>query len=913
MTVCTVCRVAPLGGKDRFCFHCGARLRKLTLELPSLLVIDAERARQQVLWVEGRLVNAGQFPDRAHVLTPDVPWVQVFGETDGPAPDGGWELLPGAGTPVRLRVHIPGALPDDSPGPRRITLHARGEQDGEGRDDAQATLQLQKPPQALITWTDGADYCVDDGPAEVRGDLVVAEPWPAPLEVQSAVRWAEASLVPGEPARVSARIRGDALTTELGDGRPASVPLLLQMRFPGLEGWWEVSADLALRWPPLLVVFDEERKPAADGGISWRLPSGRRWRLALKFENRGGMDLVVRGAALEPELSSIYPLQRLPSEDAPWILGPGASRIITVLVDLPDEPVTIETSLRVTTSMSSQPELLVRLRVEAYHVPDFAGWVGIDFGTTSSCVSVWRQGAARPETGMLFGGYRVAGSSPIATDILPSSIRYRSRPAAHLRTWEIGARSRLAPGDVVLHSIKRHLGSDASLAVRYVDQQEDGELSPVEVAADIIEQLVLDAEARLQRRIRHCALTHPARFSIRALQELCAALKDRGIAVDPQLPEPVAAALHHVVRHPPAGASDYHLLVVDLGGGTSDLALLRIQDRFEDDAGIRRRSIRPELLSVTGNRWAGGDDITWAILERFFGRVDTDEAASKSLGSLNVEQVRLIRKALLSTPRNKRRSDSLLSEGFSLADKAKQKQTEGGSEAGDLGEELTEIIDAFLEESALLRMGRDLLKAAGVAEEGVHLLLVGQSWMNKHLQKRVFDAFPCAVIRPGEFTPQTLKAPVALGASLAHALSGHHDLGFDLDRTGIVRMPPARIGTLRLDPDTGAQVFFPLVKTDGAFESWQEVPIRLTRGRLVTIWENSGGSNELDFEIGGLRTSNPELRQIGVVRIGDHVPDAVEDGELVKGRLEIRLNREQQVELKIDPVAAPWILGTSPA
>jgi hypothetical protein len=59
---------------------------------------------------------------------------------------------------------------------------------------------------------------MDEGEAEVRGELTVTAPWPAPLEVRAAVAWAKASLVPGEPVRVSARICGEALAAALEAG-----------------------------------------------------------------------------------------------------------------------------------------------------------------------------------------------------------------------------------------------------------------------------------------------------------------------------------------------------------------------------------------------------------------------------------------------------------------------------------------------------------------------------------------------------------------------------------------------------------------------------------------------------------------------------------------------------------------------
>jgi hypothetical protein len=917
MAVCTVCRVAPLGGKDRFCFQCGIKLRKLKLELPSLLVIDAERAREQVLWVEGRLVNAGQFPDRAHVLTPDVPWIQVFGEADGPAPEDGWELLPGAGTPVRLRVHVPGALPDDSPGPRRITLHARGEQDGDGEDGAQATLQLQKPPRAVVTWTDGADYCVDDGPAEVRGELAVAEPWPAPLEVRSAVPWAEASLVPGEPIRVSAQLRGDALTAELGDARPASVPFLLHMRFPGLEGWWEVTADLSLRWPPLLVVEDTTREPADQGALDWRLPAGRSWRLGLRFANRGGMCLVVRTAAFEPASVPLYPVQRLPQDDAPWILGPGESRVVTVVVNVPAEPLKIEATLSIATSMSAQPEISVPLQIESYHPPEFKGAVGIDFGTTSSCIAVWRPGVDEPETGFLAGGYSLFGSEVHFGDLLSSSIRYHARVGDQLRTWEVGAEvdadSLSAANDFVLYSVKRQLGTEANMPVRFVDQQEGGAFPVIEIAADIVQQLVQDAELRLQQRIRRCALTHPARFSTRVLRDLQATLERRGINIEHFLAEPVAAAIHHVRRRTPTpGEADYHLLVLDLGGGTSDIALLHVVDLLQPET--NERIVRPRLLQVTGNRWAGGDDVTWAILELFLTRDDlSDETVATYLPMLKPHEIPQLRERVRAIPRAERRSDPLLGRAFVHAEQAKRDRSLGiaghtatGGIITNRGE-LEPILDAFLRESRLLEMATELVRKAEL-DAPPEILLVGQSWMDPYLRQRVQEAFPGAVVHPDALTPRELKAPVALGAGFAHAVTGEHDYGFQVLTQGLDTLPPARLGTVRIDHALGRMVFHPVVDTDHRAREWHVLPIAAARARRVEIYENSGGSNELQREIGGFRIDNPEIRRIGTVALAEHVPEGTSDEELAAARLKIRFGPEHRVELMLDPLTEPWIL-----
>jgi molecular chaperone DnaK (HSP70) len=168
----------------------------------------------------------------------------------------------------------------------------------------------------------------------------------------------------------------------------------------------------------------------------------------------------------------------------------------------------------------------------------------------------------------------------------------------------------------VFDQVKRKLGVDKKWTVHFTnDKSKQEELTGREMAADILRELLKYSERELKARPVRCAISHPSRFSQRQLDDLRGALRE---AFKPsEIPdenikfyhEPIAAAVDYLVTQskPATEESEYHLLVYDFGGGTTDFALIHVQGTIHPKRG---RIIKPEVLRADGDPALGGEDLT---------------------------------------------------------------------------------------------------------------------------------------------------------------------------------------------------------------------------------------------------------------------------------------------------------------
>ena len=211
--------------------------------------------------------------------------------------------------------------------------------------------------------------------------------------------------------------------------------------------------------------------------------------------------------------------------------------------------------------------------------------IGIDLGTTNSCVAVMEGGEAV---------------------VIPNSEGNRTTPSVvgvnnsgERLVGQVAKRQAITNPDNTVASIKRHMGTDDKAPLS------GKQYSPQEVSAMILQKLKADAEAYIGETVTQAVITVPAYFSDSQRQATKDAGKIAGLDVLRIINEPTAAALAYGVDK---DDSDQKILVFDLGGGTFDVSLMEIGD------GIF------EVLATSGNNHLGGDDfdkkiIDWAIQE----------------------------------------------------------------------------------------------------------------------------------------------------------------------------------------------------------------------------------------------------------------------------------------------------------
>ncbi|RIW37597.1 molecular chaperone DnaK [Bacillus salacetis] len=204
--------------------------------------------------------------------------------------------------------------------------------------------------------------------------------------------------------------------------------------------------------------------------------------------------------------------------------------------------------------------------------------IGIDLGTTNSCVAV------------LEGGEPKVIPNPEGNRTTPSVVAFKN---GELQVGEVAKRQAITNPNTVI-SIKRHMGTD------YKEKIEDKEYTPQEISAMILQHLKSYAEDYLGEKVEKAVITVPAYFNDAERQATKDAGKIAGLEVERIINEPTAAALSYGLDKM---EEDQTILVYDLGGGTFDVSILELGD------GVF------EVRSTAGDNRLGGDDFDQVIID----------------------------------------------------------------------------------------------------------------------------------------------------------------------------------------------------------------------------------------------------------------------------------------------------------
>ena len=205
--------------------------------------------------------------------------------------------------------------------------------------------------------------------------------------------------------------------------------------------------------------------------------------------------------------------------------------------------------------------------------------IGIDLGTTNSCVAV------------------IEGGEPV---VIPNAEGARTTPSvvAFGKTGErlvgqVAKRQAITNPDRTVSSIKRQMGSDYKVKV------DDKKYTPQEISAMILQKLKTDAEAYLGEKVTEAVITVPAYFTDSQRQATKDAGKIAGLEVKRIINEPTAAALAYGIDK----ENDQKVMVYDLGGGTFDVSIIEMGDGVQ------------EVLATAGNNRLGGDDFDQRVID----------------------------------------------------------------------------------------------------------------------------------------------------------------------------------------------------------------------------------------------------------------------------------------------------------
>lgn len=205
--------------------------------------------------------------------------------------------------------------------------------------------------------------------------------------------------------------------------------------------------------------------------------------------------------------------------------------------------------------------------------------IGIDLGTTNSCVAVME------------GGEAVVIPNAEGNRTTPSVVGFKKD--GERVVGETAKRQAITNPDRTVISIKRHMGTN------HKEKIDDKEYSPQEISAMILQKLKADAEAYLGQTVTQAVITVPAYFNDSQRQATKDAGKIAGLEVLRIVNEPTAAALAYGLEK----SEDQTILVYDLGGGTFDVSILELGDGFF------------EVKATSGDNRLGGDDFDQVIID----------------------------------------------------------------------------------------------------------------------------------------------------------------------------------------------------------------------------------------------------------------------------------------------------------
>ncbi len=205
--------------------------------------------------------------------------------------------------------------------------------------------------------------------------------------------------------------------------------------------------------------------------------------------------------------------------------------------------------------------------------------IGIDLGTTNSCVAV------------IEGGEPVVIANAEGSRTTPSVVAFAKN--GERLVGQVAKRQAVSNPDNTISSIKRHMGSAYKVNIS------GKEYTPQEISAMILTKLKKDAEAYLGEKVTQAVITVPAYFTDAQRQATKDAGKIAGLDVQRIINEPTAAALSYGVDK----ENDQKVMVYDLGGGTFDVSIIEMGDGVQ------------EVLATAGNNKLGGDDFDQKIID----------------------------------------------------------------------------------------------------------------------------------------------------------------------------------------------------------------------------------------------------------------------------------------------------------
>ena len=230
--------------------------------------------------------------------------------------------------------------------------------------------------------------------------------------------------------------------------------------------------------------------------------------------------------------------------------------------------------------------------------------IGIDLGTTNSCVAVME------------GGESVVITNAEGGRTTPSVVAFSK--TGERMVGQVAKRQAITNPDRTISSIKREMGSNYTVAI------DDKNYTPQEISAIILGKLKADAESYLGQTVTEAVITVPAYFTDAQRQATKDAGKIAGLEVKRIINEPTAAALAYSIDK----EDDQKVMVYDLGGGTFDVSIIEMGDGVQ------------EVLATAGNNRLGGDDFDKRIMDYIVATFKAEQGIDLSNDKMAMQRIK---------------------------------------------------------------------------------------------------------------------------------------------------------------------------------------------------------------------------------------------------------------------------------
>lgn len=230
--------------------------------------------------------------------------------------------------------------------------------------------------------------------------------------------------------------------------------------------------------------------------------------------------------------------------------------------------------------------------------------IGIDLGTTNSCVAV------------IEGGEPVVIANAEGARTTPSVVAFSK--TGERMVGQVAKRQAITNPDRTVSSIKREMGSNYKVTI------DDKSYTPQEISAMVLQKLKADAEAYLGETVTSAVITVPAYFTDAQRQATKDAGKIAGLDVKRIINEPTAAALSYGVDKD----NDQKVMVYDLGGGTFDVSIIEMGDGVQ------------EVLATAGNNRLGGDDFDQRVIDWIVNSYKVESGIDLSADKMAMQRIK---------------------------------------------------------------------------------------------------------------------------------------------------------------------------------------------------------------------------------------------------------------------------------